>query len=284
MSLMSTLRFIGAHPLASRRPLAAYGRFVRWQIESRLKDEVTFDWIGNAKLVARNGMTGATGNIYCGLHEFADMGFLLHLLRQDDLFIDVGANIGSYSILASAVCGSRVIACEPDPDSARALRRNVMASNVEDRVEIFEGAVGASSGRGRLSIGQDTTNRMLEGDQTAGREVNVISLDAVIGDRSPMLIKIDVEGFEPEVIRGGAVTLRKPSLKAIIIETVTPEIEEAFEAHGFARAAYEPFSRCLTRCDGVTKTSGVGNALFVRGELELLLTAAPARSVAGVIL
>lgn len=74
-----------------------YGRFVRWQIESRLKEDVTFDWIGDAKLVVGNGMTGATGNVYCCLNEFADMGFLLHLLRKGDLFIDVGANIGSYS-------------------------------------------------------------------------------------------------------------------------------------------------------------------------------------------
>ena len=50
-----------------------------------------FDWIEGSKLAARNGMTGATGNIYCGLHEFVDMAFLLHLLRPSDLFVDVGA-------------------------------------------------------------------------------------------------------------------------------------------------------------------------------------------------
>jgi hypothetical protein len=36
-----------------------------------------------------------TGNIYCGLHEFADMGFVLHFLRPGDLFVDVGANIAA---------------------------------------------------------------------------------------------------------------------------------------------------------------------------------------------
>ena len=44
-----------------------------------------FQWIKGSKLIVRNGMTGATGNIYCGLHEFADMGFVLHLLRPGDL-------------------------------------------------------------------------------------------------------------------------------------------------------------------------------------------------------
>lgn len=65
--------------------------------------EVQFDWIEGARLMVRNGMTGATGNIYCGLHEFTDMSFVLHLLRPDDLFVDVGANIGSYTVLGK-VC------------------------------------------------------------------------------------------------------------------------------------------------------------------------------------
>jgi hypothetical protein len=56
-----------------------------------------------------------TGNLYAGLHEFSEMGFLLHLLRQNDLFVDVGANLGSYTVLASAVCQARNIAFEPVP-------------------------------------------------------------------------------------------------------------------------------------------------------------------------
>jgi hypothetical protein len=42
-----------------------------------------------------------SGNIYAGLHEFGDMAFVLHFLRAGDLFADVGANIGSYTVLAS---------------------------------------------------------------------------------------------------------------------------------------------------------------------------------------
>jgi hypothetical protein len=50
---------------------------------------------------ATSGMTGATGNLYVGLHEFEEMAFLLHFLRPGDLFADVGANVGSYTILAA---------------------------------------------------------------------------------------------------------------------------------------------------------------------------------------
>ena len=77
--------------------------------------EVVFNWIEDAKFICRRGMTGATGNIYCGLDEFADIAFLMHLLRPGDLFVDIGSNIGTFTVLASAVCGSGAIAVEPDP-------------------------------------------------------------------------------------------------------------------------------------------------------------------------
>ena len=99
-SIIATLRFLATHPLTARYPAGAFWRYGRWQIESRLRPEVEVDWIEGTKLVARNGMTGATGNIYCGLHEFADMAFVIQMLRPGDLFVDIGANIGSYTVLS----------------------------------------------------------------------------------------------------------------------------------------------------------------------------------------
>src|SRR6516164_2306954 len=93
--LIATLEFIVSHPLSRGRPVSALGRFAAWQIASRLRNEIEFDWIEGAKLIVSRGMTGATGNIYCGLHEFVEMSFLLHLLQPNDLFLDVGANIGA---------------------------------------------------------------------------------------------------------------------------------------------------------------------------------------------
>src|SRR6266849_8995171 len=107
---IATLAFIVSHPLNQSRPLAALGRFAAWQVASRVCPEIEFEWIEGAKLIVSRGMTGATGNIYCGLHEFVEMAFLLRLLRPTDLFLDVGANLGSYKILATKVCGARAIA------------------------------------------------------------------------------------------------------------------------------------------------------------------------------
>src|SRR5262249_13208614 len=80
--------------------------------------------------------------IYAGLHEFADMAFALHFLRAGDLFADGGANIGSYTVLASGVVGCRTVAFEPDPATAAALERNVSLNKIAERVELRISAVG----------------------------------------------------------------------------------------------------------------------------------------------
>ena len=64
MSLLRTLSFVTRHPLIRRRPVSALTRFAKWQIQRRMKQEVKFGWIGHAELIARIGMTGATGNVY----------------------------------------------------------------------------------------------------------------------------------------------------------------------------------------------------------------------------
>src|SRR5262245_18214846 len=168
--------FLATHPLTKRRRLSATARFLRWQITSRLRDEVIVDWIGGTRLVATRGMTGVTGNIYAGLHEFADMAFVLHFLRSGDLFADVGANIGSYTVLASGVVGCRTVAFEPDPTTAVALERNIRVNNIADRVDVRVSAVGEKNGEARLSIGLDTQNHIVTGANATGRLVPMQTL------------------------------------------------------------------------------------------------------------
>lgn len=282
-SIVPTLQFIARHPLSSRGLLGAYWRYVRWQFESRLRDEVVFDWIAGSKLVARNGMAGATGNIYCGLHEFTDMAFLLHLLRPGDLFVDVGANIGSYTILASAVCGARSIAIEPDPGTVQSLKRNIDANRIGDRVTMIEAAVGAAAGTERFTIGQDTTNRVTVDTGFETREVAVRVLDEILAQEDPVLIKMDVEGYEPQVFAGASDTLMKRSLVAVITETVDPTIRSVMENHGFVSAAYMPFERSIVSHGSSGNSASSPNTLFVRlDQINARLKTATYRQVVGI--
>ena len=157
---MQIFRFVASHPLTQKSKLRALFRVLRWQIWSRFRKETVFPWIGGTKLVIERGMTGATGNIYVGLHEFIDMIFLLHFLRPGDLFLDVGANVGSYTILASGVCKARTAAFEPDPDTARHLMTNIQVNSLNNIVTVYEVVVGAEDATVRFTLGLDTVNQV----------------------------------------------------------------------------------------------------------------------------
>jgi hypothetical protein len=113
--LFRLIKFIWFHPLNQNNRLAAVWRMMSFQIASRIiKASIILPFVNDTQLITTHGMRGATGDWYCGLREYEDMSFLLHALQSGDLFVDVGANIGSYSILAGACEGVKVIAFEPD--------------------------------------------------------------------------------------------------------------------------------------------------------------------------
>ncbi len=253
--------FIATHPLTRDQKLRAFGRVIRWQIESRLRDEIIVSWIGDTRLAARRGMAGATGNIYCGLHEFADMAFLLHFLRPGDVFTDIGANIGSYSILASGVCKATSFAFEPDPAAFAALSRNIALNRLQVLVRGHQFALGAQRGSVDFTVGLDTVNHVATAADAAVRSVVQDTLDHALADCSAALIKLDVEGYEDQVLLGATETLKRPELRAIIIEDRSPPVVDTLSAAGFVEYVYDPFSRSLVLPKNGSRRQ---NGLFLR--------------------
>lgn len=82
MGILNTLSFLLKRPLSQGRKLATLRRFVAWQIGARLvPGPVACPFANDTWLLARPGLSGATGNVYVGLHEFEDMAFVLHILQ-----------------------------------------------------------------------------------------------------------------------------------------------------------------------------------------------------------
>src|SRR5579885_744965 len=159
---LRTLRFIYRHPLNRNAPFRAIWRFAAWQVATRLHPSaLVVPYVGDTRLVVERGMTGATGNVYCGLHEFEDMAFVLHALRPEDLFVDVGANVGSYTILASGAAGARCISFEPAPSAYRALLDNIRLNDLLYRVEARNECLAAAPGEVQLTSGLDTVNHVV---------------------------------------------------------------------------------------------------------------------------
>jgi FkbM family methyltransferase len=233
---------------------------------------VVVDFVNEAKLVVKPGMPGATSNIYTGLHEFEDMSFVLHLLRQDDLFVDVGANIGSYTVLAGAVIGARCVSIEPVPEAFKLLMQNIIVNDMKDIVTAINKGVGNREGVLRFSSGLDCMNHVISENETGvAIDVKVAPLDNILEGIKPTVIKIDVEGFETNVIQGASYVLSQPSLVAVIMELNGSGSRYGFNEdnlhktmldHGFLPAIYDPFKRTLVlSTDRKTKS---GNTLYVR--------------------
>jgi FkbM family methyltransferase len=246
--LLKLLRYWKNHPIASKDLRGTITRFIRWQLGTRLiKAPVLVPWIGKTQLVVEKGMTGATMNVYCGLHEFADMGFLLHFLRPGDRFADIGANVGSYTVLASGVVGADSICLEPIPDTFTKLERNIKLNGLEGKVTaLCCGAGPAGSPPLKFIADRDTMNQVAP-ESYGGKtlDVPIQNLDTLLADRPASLWKVDVEGFELQVLSGAKVALQNPALKAVQLEDTSEAICAIMKQNGLALHQYDPFSRRL---------------------------------------
>jgi FkbM family methyltransferase len=263
------LNHIISRPLNDGAKLAALSRFLRWQIASRIiKRPISLPFIGDTSLLVQTGMTGATQNWYGGLTEPSEMGFSLHALRPGDLFLDIGANVGSYTILAGGVVKASVICVEPVPSTFQHLQTNIRLNELK---EIETHCCGLSSVAGELLFTShlDTMNRVaLPGETLPTVSVPVTTLDALLQGRIPTIIKIDVEGHELAVLKGGTETLSSPGVDAVIMETngsgekfgVTDDaLFEMMRGFGFQPAEYDPYNRRL-----VPHSGGAQNTIFVK--------------------
>jgi FkbM family methyltransferase len=165
-------------------------------------------------------------------------------LQQSDLFVDVGANIGSYTIWAADL-GAEVIALEPAEDTFGLLRENVALNGYP--VRAIQAAAGAVCGTVRFTSGQDTVNRM---DPGGVAETTMVTIDSVVEDRTVAGMKVDVEGFEIEVLRGceralsehriGLIQLEWNMMSLGAVGTDRRPVADQLARHGYA--LYRPDS------------------------------------------
>lgn len=273
MTIFGLMGFIARHPVNRGRGAASIARFVRWQLRSRLHPgRHRCDWVGGTKLWVRSGEHGLTGNLYTGLFEFDDMLFVLHFLREGDFFVDVGSNSGAFTILASGVRRARSVAVEPLPDTFERLEENVDLNRLDKLVTCLNLGVAATESELRFTKGHDSMNFALPegGTDEDSIAVPVKPLDVLLDGDAPVLMKVDVEGFEMSVLEGGERTFQDPRLKVVIMEVDgmserygIPEIEirQKMKEWGFSECHYDGLGRRIVKADGKNE---YGNILYVR--------------------
>jgi len=255
-------------------------RIFLWQISSRLmRRPIQLEMADGVKLLVQKGMHGATKNFYVGLCEYRDMAFAIHYAGTGQLLFDVGANVGVYSLIFSSR-GGRVVAFEPIPSTFAVLNANVLLNQYDDLIRRENLGVSRESGAVTFTLGEDATNHVLQPGMTAESSLTIptVSLDAYVEESglSPNFLKIDVEGFETEVIQGASGLLRDDKIRpnVVLIELNglgarygydDAAIDSTLRQHGYLPYSYDPVSRSLMVLESFNRSS---NTLYVYNARE----------------
>jgi FkbM family methyltransferase len=155
---------------------------------------------------------------------------LIEKLRFGDLFVDIGAHWGFYTLQAAThPCGDiRVLTIEPEPRNASILFRNVVRNGVEKVVSVISAACGDITGIASLitntTMGHTIEEIALKRPLARGPAIwiPVVTLDAVLAKFSVaerrLIIKIDAEGFEPRIVAGARTILASGRCDLLIWE------------------------------------------------------------------
>jgi FkbM family methyltransferase len=150
-----------------------------------------------------------------------------------EVLVDVGANVGMYTVWAAMTRGARVFAFEPESQNYALLNRNLMLNGLGGSVKAYCMALSDSAGFSELhlavldaggschQLGEKVDFNHRPAQPKFSQGCQSARLDDLVRDGvvpAPQHIKIDVDGFEPKVIAGAAQVLRAPQTRSLLIE------------------------------------------------------------------
>jgi FkbM family methyltransferase len=204
---------------------------------------------------------------FTGRYEPALTDLLLREVRRGDVVLDIGAHIGVHALVTARrlrdLGGGRVIAVEPTPDSVAALRRVAVRHGL--RVRVVEMAFGRQNGVVPIRADPEygDADAGVRSQFTTGTTVTcalVVTLDDWAEHDGPDrldIIKIDVEGAEPDVLAGATRSLRRCRPRLVVVEVKDRILARAGTD---AEAVRRPLREAGYRCDGVVDGNEVWRA------------------------
>lgn len=155
-----------------------------------------------------------------------DIGlFLTRIISPKDTCVDIGANIGMHSLLMSSLVGSegKVIAFEPGKESSEELRANIKLNNFKN-IKLKKIILGENSGEevffhcSSHDSGTSYGVKKPDNENLDWKSLKTSTLDKEINDKKIKVVKIDVEGFEGQILRGSQSLLKNDIVRYWIVE------------------------------------------------------------------
>lgn len=213
------------HSLNRKHKINTILRILWWKVNQlffHLPTIVTIDKRG-MKCICNPKRSYASLIVYMRIPEYNEMTFFKKILTEKSIFIDVGANIGIYSLLAAAVIKKgKIYSFEPVTSVLDDLYQNISLNGLGDMIEVVEKVVSDKTGYSEF-IAEDISEYS---HITSNKTANSLSLPSVRLDdfcRNKKIsfvdiIKIDVEGAEFQVLKGLEDYLKRGKVGTLIIE------------------------------------------------------------------
>ena len=220
---IKTLEYIWFHPNCKKQRLRSILRFLGWQFYKRItRRKLDIQLINQVKIRCHPDSYSAAAVLYCGLYDYDEMNFLLRYLRSEDSFLDIGANIGVYTLLAaSKIHSGSIHSIEALPKNYIRLQENLKLNQFE-QVKTYELAVSDCTGTVALNLAEGDSMPFIT-RTTAKNTITVPTntLDNLLQNQplaNLTLAKMDIEGAEILALKGAASLLKQQRPHVWILE------------------------------------------------------------------
>jgi FkbM family methyltransferase len=211
-SLEAFLSRVWSHPANRGRRVHQLAHAVKYQVTVRRGKEFVTPIGNRSQLYALREHPYSSLVVYSNPPDLAEVSAWRRILRTGDRFVDVGANVGAYTIIVAEL-GCRVLAVEPDPTARAMLEKNLALNDLDAKV--VEGVLADQSGWLMFSKGRDATNTIsIDGEA----RVRAMTLDDLVHDHYVAGVKVDVEGAERLVLEGARRALSDQRIGALQLE------------------------------------------------------------------
>lgn len=275
LNYIKRLNSILKHPANKNRKIQSLYQLIQWQLTNKLIDKKTEIDAFGYKMIIYSPTVARRFVYYTACADYDETSFIRRFLKERDRFLDIGANIGIYTLLAASIVkeGGHVDAFEPCPSTYSILKENINRNHIL-QVSLHAVALGEEPGTVKFTPDLDGTNHIITSNS---RHENFIAvpcqtLDQTFADNAKnyAMAKLDVEGVELSVLRGANSLLSRNNPPVLLLEInglhkryghQSFEIIYFLKSKGYDMAIYTNRDNQITFID--EPKPGIHNYLFI---------------------